>query len=210
MDHNMDHNMNEMDHMDEMNHNMNESNPCTDKLTDLEYLEHMIPHHQVAIDMSKLLQPKSTSDIMLNLCREIIRKQQYEIYEMTFMKKYDDELFTSDPWIKENIRTKLDRYNPILSKAKDGECNPLFFKPNDHSKHMKGMVLTDKSYLEHMIPHHQVAIDMSKRLLLHTNNSYLLDFCRKLILDQQGEIFYMNNLLDSNNYLYKSILLESD
>jgi len=202
--------MDEMDHMENMDHNMNESNPCTDKLTDLEYLEHMIPHHQVAIDMSKLLQPKSTSDIMLNLCREIIRKQQYEIYEMTFMKKYDDELFTSDPWIKENIRTKLDRYNPILSKAKDGECNPLFFKPNDHSKHMKGMVLTDKSYLEHMIPHHQVAIDMSKRLLLHTNNSYLLDFCRKLILDQQGEIFYMNNLLDSNNYLYKSILLESD
>jgi uncharacterized protein (DUF305 family) len=208
----MDHNMNDMDHnMENMDHNMeNESNPCTDKLTDLEYLEHMIPHHQVAIDMSKLLQPKSTSDIMLNLCREIIRKQQYEIYEMTFMKKYDDELFTSDPWIKENIRTKLDRYNPILSKAKDGECNPLFFKPNDHSKHMKGMVITDKSYLEHMIPHHQVAIDMSKRLLLHTNNSYLLDFCRKLILDQQGEIFYMNNLLDSNNYLYKSILLESD
>jgi uncharacterized protein (DUF305 family) len=208
----MDHNMNDMDHnMENMDHDMeNESNPCTDKLTDLEYLEHMIPHHQVAIDMSKLLQPKSTSDIMLNLCREIIRKQQYEIYEMTFMKKYDDELFTSDPWIKENIRTKLDRYNPILSKAKDGECNPLFFKPNDHSKHMKGMVLTDKSYLEHMIPHHQVAIDMSKRLLLHTNNSYLLDFCRKLILDQQGEIFYMNNLLDSNNYLYKSILLESD
>ena len=70
--------------------------------------------------------------------------------------------------------------------------------------------LTDNEYLKHMIPHHQVAIDMSKRLLLHTNNSYLLDFCRKLILDQQGEIFYMNNLLDSNNYLYKSILLESD
>ena len=190
-----------------MNHFKNDSNPCTDKLTDLEYLEHMIPHHQVAIDMSKLLQPKSTSDIMLNLCREIIRKQQYEIYEMTFMKKYDDELFTSDPWIKENIRTKLDRYNPILSKAKDGECNPLFFKPNDHLKHMKGMVLTDKSYLEHMIPHHQVAIDMSQRLLLHTNNSYLLDFCRKLIIDQQGEIYYMNNLLDTNNYLYKSELL---
>ena len=29
-----------------------ETNPCTDKLTDIEYLEHMIPHHQVAIDMS--------------------------------------------------------------------------------------------------------------------------------------------------------------
>jgi hypothetical protein len=33
------------------------SNPCTDKLTDIEYLEHTIPHHPVAIDMSNLLIP---------------------------------------------------------------------------------------------------------------------------------------------------------
>ena len=34
-----------------MNHSNNfngESNPCTDHLSDLEYIEHMIPHHQVA------------------------------------------------------------------------------------------------------------------------------------------------------------------
>ena len=203
-----------MDHINKMDHskhkmdtNNSNSNPCTDTLTDAVFLEHMIPHHQVAIDMSLLLQPNTTSDIILNLCREIIRKQQYEIIEMTYMKKYDGELFTDDPWEKENIITKLDKYNPIMSKSKDGKCNPLFFKPNDHSQHMKGMEITEKSYLEHMIPHHQVAIDMSQRLLLHTNNSYLLDFCRKLIIDQQGEIYYMNNLLDSKNYLYKSELL---
>ena len=49
---------------------------------------------------------------------------------------------------------------------------------------MEGMEIND-GYLEHMIPHHQVAIDMNKDLLLHTNHSYLLDFCRKLIIDQQ-------------------------
>lgn len=185
------------------------ANPCIDKLTDLEYLEHMIPHHQVAIDMSLLLQKHTSSDIMLNLCREIIRIQSYEIFEMSKMKKYKDNLFTDDKWIKEKINTKLDTYNPILSKSKDGECNPLFFKPNDHSKHMKGMKINEKSYLEHMIPHHQVAIDMSKRLLLHTNNSYLLEFCRKLILDQQAEIIYMNNLLMNIDFLYKSELLQT-
>jgi uncharacterized protein (DUF305 family) len=185
------------------------SNPCIDKLSDLEYLEHMIPHHQVAIDMSILLQKYTSSDIMLNLCREIIRKQSYEIFEMDKMKTYKDNLFTDDKWIKENINTKLDTYNPILSKAKDGECNPLFFKPNDHSQHMKEMKISEKSYLEHMIPHHQVAIDMSKRLLLYTNNSYLLEFCRKLILDQQTEILYMNNLLININFLYKSELLQN-
>jgi len=62
--------------------------------------------------------------------------------------------------------------------------------------------LTDIEYLEHMIPHHQVAIDMSRRLLLHTNHSYLMEFCRKLIIDQEGEIFYMNNLLTNINNKY--------
>ena len=43
-------------------------------------------------------------------------------------------------------------------------------------EHMEHMEINDKSYLEHMIPHHQVAVDMSKRLLLHTNNTYLIEF----------------------------------
>ena len=39
-------------------------------------------------------------------------------------------------------------------------------------------ILTDIQYLDHIIPNHQVAIDMSKRLLLHTNHTYLIEFCR--------------------------------
>ena len=183
------------------------SDPCTDKLTDIEYLVHMIPHHQVAIDMSDMLIPKSTDPIMLHLCRDIIRKQKYEIWEMGLMKnKLPASIFSSQTSHKEDFITKMDHHAPILSKAEQGPCNPLFFKPNDHSAHMAGMNITDKSYLEHMIPHHQVAVDMSRRLLLHTNHPYLMDFCRKLIIDQQGEIFYMNSLL-KNSYNYQSELL---
>ena len=57
-------------------------NPCTDNLSDVEYLEHMIPHHQVAIDMSELLIPHTSNPVILHLCRDIIRKQKYEIWEM--------------------------------------------------------------------------------------------------------------------------------
>jgi len=190
-----------------MNHGNSNSNPCTDKLTDLEYIIHMIPHHQVAIDMSNLLIQKTNAPILLDLCRQIIRSQSYEIWEMTHMKSYDGRLFTDDISFNKHDISKLDRFYPVLSKSKDGDCNPLFFKPNDHSKHMEGMEITGQSYLEHMIPHHQVAIDMSKRLLLYTNNSYLLEFCKKLIIDQQGEIFLMNNLLKNNTYLYESEIL---
>ena len=183
------------------------SNPCTDTLTDLEYLEHMIPHHQVAIDMSKLLEKRSQSPQMLHICRDITRKQSYEIWEMEIMKEgLSDTMFNEEKGSVDKIYTVLDKFNPIMSKSKDGSCNPLFFKPNDHSKMMKHMEINDTSYLEHMIPHHQVAIDMSKRLLLHTNNSYLVFFCRKLIVDQQSEIYFMNNLLN-NTYEYKSKLL---
>ena len=195
-------------HNHSMKPNPTGSNPCTDHLSDREYLEHMIPHHIVAIDMSNLLIPNTTNPIMLHLCRDIIRKQTYEVWEMTMMKqKLSDTVFTSDPWIVDDIPTKLEIYAPVMSQSKEGDCNPLFFKPDDHSKHMENMRITDKSYLEHMVSHHQVAVDMSKRLLLHTNHSYLIDFCRKLIIDQQGEIYKMNHLL-KNTYNYSSELLD--
>ena len=34
------------------------SSICSDNLTDIEYLVHMIPHHQVAVDISIMLQKK--------------------------------------------------------------------------------------------------------------------------------------------------------
>jgi uncharacterized protein (DUF305 family) len=185
----------------------NIKDPCTDKLTDLEYLEHMIPHHQVAVDMSELLIPHINDPVILHLCRDIIRKQKYEIVEMKDMeKRISDTLFYNSSGVIDKNITKLDIYEPKKSKAKEGECNPLFFKPDDHSKHMEHMKINSKSYLEHMIPHHQVAVDMSRRLLLHTNHSYLIYFCRKLILDQQAEILMMNNLLQ-NTYTHDSSLL---
>ena len=186
-----------------------DSNPCTDKLTDLEYLEHMIPHHQVAIDMSNLLIPNTNNPTILHLCRDIIRKQDYEIWEMNFMKNnLSHTMYIDSSSSKDKYKTILEKYYPKESRAGDGVCDPLFFKPNDHAQHMQHMQVTDKSYLEHMIPHHQVAIDMSKRLLLHSNHSYLIDFCRKLIVDQQYEIYFMKNLL-KNIYQHQSNIFDN-
>ncbi len=200
--------MNNHNHINNHFKEKSNSNPCTDNLTDIEYLEHMIPHHQVAVDMSNLLIPKTNNPTMLHLCRDIIRKQTYEIWEMEIIKKkLTDTIFIDLKGKIDKNKTKLEQYYPKMSKSKDGDCDPLFFKPDEHSKHMEHMKVTTNSYLEHMIPHHQVAIDMSKRLLLHTNNSYLIDFCRKLIIDQQREIYYMNNLL-KNTYIHRSELLD--
>lgn len=183
--------------------------PCTDLLTDKEYLEHMIPHHQVAIDMSEELIKRTTNPLMQHLCRKIIRLQSYEIWEMTMANR---NTFNSpnDSMLSDNslVPTTLDTYESQNSVSKKGQCTSLFFHPKEHMKHMAHSNINDESYLKHMIPHHQVAIDMSKRLLLHTKNPYLIEFCKILIIEQQGEILYMNQLLDkSNNFVIHSNLL---
>jgi uncharacterized protein (DUF305 family) len=139
----------------------------TDKLSDLDYINHMIPHHQIAIDMSEQLIPYTKSYIMLTLTRDIIRKQNYEIWEMANMTGYTKEyIFT---------------IKPVTKKMK----------------------MSVTQYLQHMIPHHQVAIDMSKRLLLYTKTPYLTVLAYEIIIDQQKEILTMTGLLNKNTIFLK-------
>ena len=63
----------------------NEDNVCRGKLTDKQFLEHMIPHHQVAIDISIMLQKISKSPVMQEILRKLIWTQKYEINLMNIM-----------------------------------------------------------------------------------------------------------------------------
>ena len=195
----------------------NFKDPCKDYLSDNEYLEHMIPHHQVAIDMSKQLLKITKNPIMIDFCRKIIWQQEYEIqmmssvmnklpnkfnqFERKKLKSYQKDLMNY------SNKTKLNFYYPKLSKAINYHCDPNFFDPDAHHKHMEGMKLTDKSYLEHMIPHHQVAIDMSNRLLIYTKNIHMIDLATIIIREQQSEILKMNEMLKNmNSWNYQSVL----
>lgn len=46
-----------------------------------------------------------------------------------------------------------------------------------------------------MIPHHQVAVDMSIRVLQHTKNQTIIKLANDIIINQKYEIWYMKNLL---------------
>ena len=70
------------------------------------------------------------------------------------------------------------------------------------------MHLDEKAYLEHMIPHHQVAVDMSKTLLKYTKNDFMIGFAYRIIRSQQEEISLMNNLLKNlTGWSWKSNLV---
>ena len=179
------------------------NNPCTDFLSNKDYLVHMIPHHQVAIDMCNMMIPISKSKTIQNIYRTIIYNQNIEIMLM-------NQVLHNIPNVSNNYNVIL-RDNKFItsisfdkkSKPTNYYCDPLFFKPNDHSEHMNHMKHTDKSFLEHMIPHHQVAIVMSERLLKPTNNTHMIRLCYEIITAQRGEILHMNYMLD---YLNKNKL----
>ena len=200
-------------------YNENFKDPCKDYLSDNEYLEHMIPHHQVAIDMSKELIKVTKNPIMIDFCRKIIWQQEYEIqmmssvmnklpnkfnqFERNKLKNYQKDLMNYSD------KTKLNLYYPKLSKSLDYHCDPNFFDPDAHHKHMESMELTDKSYLEHMIPHHQVAVDMSNRLLKYTKNIHMIDLATTIIREQQFEILKMNEMLKyMESWHYQSKLFD--
>jgi uncharacterized protein (DUF305 family) len=142
------------------------------------------------------------------MCRKISWQQKYEISMMNSALGKLPVILDNNSMNLNYEKSKLRYYLPIESAARNGECNPLFFKPNDHMKHMEHMDVTDKTYLEHMIPHHQVAIDMCHRLLLHTQNTHMIALCYDIIREQQNEILQMNQMLQSwNTWQYSSLMV---
>ena len=57
-----------------------------------------------------------------------------------------------------------------------------------------------------MIPHHQVAVDMSKKILKMTNNDFIMDLAYKIIHNQQLEITNLYYLSKSKNMFESNIL----
>ena len=57
-----------------------------------------------------------------------------------------------------------------------------------------------------MIPHHQVAVDMSKKILKTTKNDFIIDLAYKIIRSQQLEITKLYYLSISKNMFESNLL----
>jgi uncharacterized protein (DUF305 family) len=193
------------------NHRPTNPNPCDRHLSDKDYLLHMIPHHQVAIDISLEMQAKSNKPVMQEVLRELIWTQNIEIMMM-------EDILANLPAKISSDRLEMNRIyrTTVLDCTKSAsdptaECNAEFFDPALHKRHMSNMKLDEHMYLKHMIPHHQVAINMSQTLLKHTNNDFMIYFAYRIIRSQQYEINYMNQLLENpQGWSWQSSLINSD
>ena len=201
---------NNIDRFSNMHHHQQkkEKNICRGFLSDLDYLNHMIPHHQVAVDISLMLQKITKSPIMQEILRKLIFNQKMEIWMMNNLKNKLPQNVTAN---KNKIRTYQSTISDFIKPNKLGltktYCDPHFFDPKEHMKHMKHMKLDDKMYIEHMIPHHQVAVDMSKVLLKNTSNDFMIYLAYRIIRSQQSEIIILKDLLEKSKVTNSSNLL---
>ena len=69
-----------------------------------------------------------------------------------------------------------------------------------HHQHLCHGPVTDDEFLEHMIPHHQMAIDMAQQVSKYSKNPAILSLARDIIWSQQNEIWMMKALLRSPSF----------
>ena len=190
-------------------HTNKETNICNKQLTDNEYINHMIKHHEVAVYMSESHLHNTKNPRILDILRNVIRLQNYEINIMKDSKlinntnaEFNDEMSNKNFKMDKSYRyTQGDFTKPNTPYLSNTFCDPGYFNM-DHNKNLHSM--TDTMYIQHMIPHHQVAVDMSKKILKTTNNDFIMDLAYKIIHNQQLEInnlYYLSktpNMFESN------------
>jgi hypothetical protein len=160
-----------------------------------DFMKHMISHHQIAIDISIQHIENTKSDIIMKVLRELIWTQKYEIVmmmeELNSKTENVSEITSNQPFIP----TISSSTYPNVFGLTDTYCDPNFFNSTTHKNH--NMIVTDKQYINHMIPHHQVAVDMCKILLKDTKSDFLIYLAYRMIRGQESEIMLLNDLLQS-------------
>ncbi|KOX33475.1 hypothetical protein ADK67_06055 [Saccharothrix sp. NRRL B-16348] len=148
---------------------------------DITFAQGMIPHHQGALEMSKLVQGRTSNPKVLDLASRIEKAQDPEIKTMTdWLNSWGAQVHTTGmPGMDHgsDMSGMSAEDMEMLKQAKDADF--------------------DKMFLEMMIKHHQGAIDMSKTQLQQGSNAEAKKLAQQIIDSQQAEITEMQGLLQT-------------
>jgi uncharacterized protein (DUF305 family) len=197
-----------------------------DKISDNEFLNLMIKHHNIAIKMSKLIQMNSYDDFILDYARKVIYNQFEEVILMERFLKSIPNIQSDKSCNCGNtlIGTKIEKLYPgIFSNAKcdnshfeDIGNEPLQLRMEseyetignvnnvNHNKVNHNVNLTEKEYVDHMVAHHKSGVELAKLLVKSTKEPRLLLLAQTIILDQEKEMFQLNYLYNCIKYNWRN------
>ena len=150
---------------------------------DVRFMQGMIPHHAQALEMTALLETRTTSDAMRQMAQRIELSQE-------------DEIEMMQEWLRERGQTvtAADAHH-----APDWMPMPGMLTPEemDQLEAAEGVAF-DRLFLELMIKHHRGALTMVENLLDQrgtAQDSQLFAFTSDVEADQSMEIDRMDSML---------------
>lgn len=137
---------------------------------DLHYIDMMIEHHQMGIDMAKMAQNKASHAELKAFAMKMADDQQKDTDQL---QKWRDEWYAGKP--------KSDHMNmPGMSGMKMPQMDMSKLEAASGNAF-------DVMFIDMMVPHHQMAIDMSKDAPKKAQHASLKAFARTTIGKQQKE-----------------------
>lgn len=137
---------------------------ATGNAVDAMFVTGMIPHHQGAIDMAELAEEESNRAEIKELSAAILESQQAEIETMRELKTELPQ--NAGTMMSEEQMTAMHDETDQLTNADD----------------------FDKAFIEAMVPHHEGAVTMARRLQIGGKNEQLQEMSKAIIAAQMAEI----------------------
>ncbi|PKV96141.1 uncharacterized protein (DUF305 family) [Amycolatopsis echigonensis] len=150
---------------------------------DVAFAQQMIPHHQQALEMAKMVPSRSSDPKVVDLAGRIDRAQDPEIRQMQGWLKAWGVAATSHAMPGGH---EMSGDHPMTGMMSDADMKSL--------DAAKGPAF-DRSWLDMMVKHHQGAVEMAKTELAQGSDAGAKALARKIIEAQQAEIAEMQGLL---------------
>jgi uncharacterized protein (DUF305 family) len=152
-----------------------------EKPFDLQFIDQMIPHHEGAIMSSEHMISDSQRPELRQLYENIQKSQSEQIEQMQEWRKewYPDAKQTPD----------------MSTGMMSGEMMQGMMGGRS-MQDMMGADATDAMFLRMMIPHHQMAVDMSQQALERAEHPELKELAQTISDEQSAEIEQMRGYLE--------------
>ena len=146
-----------------------------EKPFDLQFIDQMIPHHEGALMSSEHMISDSRRPELRKLYENIQKSQSEQIEQM-------------QEWRKE--------WYPDAEQTSGMSTGMMQGMMGGSMQDMMGADAIDTMFLRMMIPHHQMAVDMSEQALKRAEHPELKELAQQIIDEQSAEIGSMKGYLE--------------
>lgn len=160
---------------------------------DLQFIDQMIPHHEMALISSEHMIAGSEDPRLVDLYENIQKSQSEQIEQM---RAWRDEWYPGAELTSSGGMHSMMGSGGMSGGHGEGQKEQGSHEGSGGPRSMMGGDTSDAMFLRMMIPHHQDAVDMSDEALERAEHPELKELAQQIKDEQSAEIELMQGYLD--------------